>query len=214
MPALPFTDRGLKIAITGTYGSGVWANILHAQYTAGTPVPVDLNTLAAQFALAWSTLQGPVVSTGVVITQTLVIDTASATGASGVDSTPRSALGAPPAAVANVAMVLSWHIARRYRGGHPRNYLTGIVESAFLDQQHWVHATANAAGTRGNTFIATINALTTPSTGLITFGNWSYFKGHDAAGKPILRPVPVFDRILSCSVDFRIDTLRRRLGKH
>lgn len=210
---LPFTDRGLKIAITGTYGTAKWANILHAQYTAGTPTAADLNTIASQFRLAWGTLQSTIVSSSSSITQVLVIDTGSVTGNSGLDNVPVAGIGTGASAVANIAMTLSWKIARRYRGGHPRSYLCGIVESAFLDQNHWVHANAAAVAGRGNTFIAAINALTYPSTGLLKLGSWSYYKGTDSSGKPILRPTPVFDAFLSCAVDYRIDTQRRRLGK-
>lgn len=213
MATLPFTDRGLRIALSGTYGTAKWANILHAQYAGTTPTSADLATLAAQIGQAWNVnIMARVVST-CILTQSLVVDIGSETGAAGVDPTSRPGVMGGTGTYAATARVISWKIARRYRGGHPRSYVCGIITTDVADQNHWSTAANTTANGLASTFRTSFNALTSASTGLLTLGSWSYYHGKNTDGTPALRPVPRFDAFIGNAIDSRMDSQRRRNGK-
>jgi hypothetical protein len=117
-------------------------------------------------------------------------------------------------AAPQVAAVISWDIDQRYKGGHPRTYLPGIDQAAFA---------AEGSNTWGTAFITALKAaaltfLTQLVANLLAAGF--------ASAEPIIisrfskgpRPSAVPFAITNSSanpvtVNERIDTQRRRLGK-
>lgn len=116
-----------------------------------------------------------------------------------------SGLGYP----ANVACGITWPIAAHYKGGHPRNYLCGIPVAAggttkFFDND-FVSSVAEAAQAFHTAWesLTGYSGIATLEHGVVSFvdgGAW--------------RAPPIFRRIMDgASVDKRIDTQRRRLGR-
>lgn len=216
---LPAAANVIKVTLTGTFGPAKWANIMHVHWTTGTPTAADLNTLAGQIGVQYGSqiLANTNTLTKVTLITLQDVGTVDSSGnligLSGTDPTTHSgAVGGTPLS-ANVAIVIGWRIARHYRGGHPRSYVPGMTTANQTDSQHWTQTTADNMGLGANNFRIAVNALTSASTGLLTLGSVSYFKGHDSSGHPILRPVPVFDAFVGAHCDTRIDSQRRRLGK-
>lgn len=213
MATLPFAPRGLRIVVSGTCYTSKWANVLHAQFASGTPLTNDLASLAQLIAVNFTTNMLFTSTNSMLETQCVVTDISSETGAAGIDTVQRAGAAAGTTLPAGTAMCVSWKIARRYRGGHPRTYLGGISANAQFDARQWTLSAATAQQAHALTFLGYVNTLSTPSTGNITLGSFSYYKGMDALHNPILRPVPVFDPFISTHVDQRIDSQRRRNGR-
>lgn len=108
----------------------------------------------------------------------------SSVGAVGTDG---NALGS-----AGTAMVMKYHIVRRYRGGHPRVYIPGITAGHVLSTGLWDSA---FLGTVVGDYITYINACrggTVPAAiGSVTHVNISYFLGFTNHTYPSGRVKPI-----------------------
>lgn len=114
-----------------------------------------------------------------------------------------SSAGATEAA--QVAMCIGWTIARRYRGGHPRTYLGGMVTSSRgVPNQFNAPAIATAAAA-GIALRAALNGGGDHPSGQ------QMVAVHRTRDLLILNP-PETSQIITATVDTRIDTQRRRLG--
>lgn len=215
MPQLPFLARGLRIVLKGTYGDCVWNNVLHAQGALGPGTETDLDNIAVQVDNLWGTNIAPVVNSGCVLTGVTVWDISSDTGLVGQAETSHAGTRAGTAALtAQTCVGTTWTIRRHYRGGHPRTYMLGIYHSDLVtnSQKFITTAYAQIVQSAWEAFMIGVNAITTPTTGLLTMGQVSYYHGKNADGTPALRVQPVFDPFLGVTVDQRIDSQRRRVG--
>ena len=210
---LPNAPKTLRVRFIGQYQSRPWVNVFHVQYSGAKPDIAAAKTLAQQFNGAWNTNLA-LLHTGTVQLNTVeVVDLDTSDGAVGTDNTLRSGTAAlsgqamPP----NVACCLSWKIAQRYRGGHPRMYLTGQMTGNTGANGLWQGAWVTPASTQGGNFITGINGLTGPQSPLVAVAT-SYYKSHQGYPDNV-RPIPQNFPIQSCVVHSRIDTQRRRLGK-
>lgn len=125
--------------------------------------------------------------------------------------------GASPLA-AGVAMVMKYHIARRYRGGHPRVYLPGMGATYLSTPTTW-NATSLANVTAGwITYLAAAIAAAPVAVGTVTHVNISYFHGFTvvilpsgrARNVPTPRPTPLIDVINNVSGNDTPGSQRRR----
>lgn len=208
MPALPDATNILRCTYSGTYGGSKWANVFHLRFATGNPGQADLNSLATGLRNAWNTGIAPIVGSGCQLTNTTVVDLTSNTGLVGASSATATGTNAGTQALpANVALVISFKIARRYRGGHPRMYLTGMYGVNTANNTSWTAAFVTSAGTNAAAWLSACNALTFTSMPTLQVVNLSYYTNN------VLRPSPVWDVIGSVQVHSRVDTMRRRLGK-
>lgn len=117
------------------------------------------------------------------------------------------------------AVVVSYLINRRYRGGKPRNYFPWGDSNSLNTRQQWeptfITAVASAMATAITTFIGTTEGATTIS----AHANVSYYEGFTvqtnpgtgrARNVPKLRTTPVVDDIVGRSVLTRPGSQRRR----
>jgi hypothetical protein len=224
MPTLPPAPGTIKLILSGHNTLNTWkfSNILHGQkadasawstsdftalwtvlsLTTGTTNPL-LGIAAAQDSdIVWSQATGVELSaTGLSSVQPLNVSGA-LTGASNI--------GIPP----NGCAVASWQIARRLRGGHPRTYFAGVVQSQMntmpgvtfttAGQSAWLSAMQN--------FLTRFNAISI-GTPLFVLGALSYYDKAVNPTPPHLRTTPVFFPFQSVKMHPRLDSQRRRLGK-
>jgi len=206
MPPLPSSPQTIKVRFIGTNQTTLWNNIVFLQYTGNAPIAGDLNSISVQAGNAWNSSFASLVNTSAALTEVVSQDLASDIGQQGgavVNHVGTRTGGLMPV---NTACVLSWHIARRYRGGHPRIYAPFGVTTDISAGHLWATASQQAFQTGANTFLTQMNAIAIGGSTYFMI-NVSYHTAH------ALRPVPARDPILSVSVDDRIDTQRRRLGK-
>lgn len=210
MPPLPPAARVLRVVYEGHFASARWANVMHVQGALGSPNQTDINTIAQDMQNAWTQNLAAIVVSQSVLDEVIVTDLSSNTGLVGTapSGSTGSHSGITPMS-ANVAVCISWKIARHYRGGHPRTYLCGIDQTEITPAtlQTWVGTFQNLVTSRAQSFLAAVNGFTTASTGQLTMGQLSYYAQHQ------LRPTPQFDAITTGSCDARVDTQRRRLGR-
>lgn len=216
MPALEPVAGVARVVYSGTLaGVTSWACIMHMQRfvtVGGAPVTtawsqVDISQLAQDARIAWNTNIRPVLGSTVALVSTSTQDLTSNQGAVGVDNTNVSGALTGTACPAQVAQVLSWRESFHYRGGHPRNYLPPpTMTQVSATPNTWASTHVTALENAGNGFLTTLAALSYGSNqiGLVAV--------HRTSNHATLA-IPIVNRITACTVDSRIDTQRRRLGR-
>lgn len=207
MPPLPPAPLGVRVKLSGTNQTLPWVNILFLQYSGGPPTGTDLTTLASAVRTAWTTNVAPAMHAQVALTGVDCQDIASTTGASGSWSGSAPGTGSGTAYLpVNVAICVSWKVSLRWRGGHPRNYWPGTVQTNVSAGNQWLPAYLTILQTAAANFHTALNALTlngNPTLHVV----YSYYHGN------ALRPTPIPMVVNSTAVHPRVDTMRRRLGK-
>lgn len=188
-----------------------WANVFFLKYTGVAPTDVQLNTLCSSIGSLWATTFGTRLLASTSLTNVIAQDLTNAQSANGVDGTTRTATGAAGTALpVSVAMCITWHVNSRWRGGHPRTYLSGLSGNDIQAGNQWTSASTTSMRTQATAFRTGLNGLTAAG------NSWSFvcLRRHetksDGTHSPIVPPRPL--PIVSELVDQRIDSQRRRLG--
>jgi len=209
LPPLPDPPVGVgRIALSGSYGTTRWTNVfwVRAEDIASVNF-ADWRAFLDDFGAAFGLAFNDVWHTDVVFDET--DGTIWKTGfqlhsrlSPSVSGTFVGATSAP----ANVAAVVSWDIARSYRGGHPRTYLGGVAAAALQDENSFTGTYLTTLSDDAAEFLAAVNALASVG-GPWHLGTLSRIRNHVAIDPPI------FEEYLGAFVDSRCDTQRRRLGR-
>jgi hypothetical protein len=190
-----------------------WISIQHAKFTGPPPTVADLGTVGQAIGTAWANAMAPIHDVAVAVTEVKVTDLTSRTANVAVSTMnhpgTHPGTGSLPL---NVAMVQSYVIQVRYRGGHPRTYWPAGVPSDIQTGHLWTTAFLANANTAATGWVGDINLIALGG-GTLQHCAVSYFHGKDSLGKPIVRVTPLVFPTTSTLVHGRVDTMRRRLGK-
>jgi hypothetical protein len=145
-------------------------------------------------------------------------DLTSTTAPQVVQAAAQTGGSADPPLPAGTAMVVSKHIARRYRGGHPRLYTPGHAQTELHDPRTWTAGALTGTKTVYDAMIASIISGAPMALGTVTHVNVSYYSGFtnhtypSGRVKPIpnLRVTPVVDAIIATTVNPIVANQRRR----
>jgi hypothetical protein len=221
MPALPNVPNVARIQLHHTLGtdSNV-VNSLHCRFS-GTTSESSLNEWALAVNTAWVAHLAPELSPNLILNSVEITDltsTSSATGSDIQNSPGTAATGSVPA---QVAMIISYQINRRYRGGHPRQYLAGLPTGALQDEDHWLTSVINAWEAAYTLFATSVAAFSGSGTTASQIVSLSYVAGHtweqDQRGNwhkiPTYRSSPLIDVVNGYIAQPIVGTQRRRAQK-
>jgi hypothetical protein len=207
VPALPAAAGVAKIVVKQTLASVNVYNVLHAYGgNAAGYSGADMSALATAVRSAWVTNVIPLQASTLTLTDVVATDLSSDVGGEGTATGSTNGTGVGTALSSNVAITWSWKIANRYRGGHPRTYIAGCVQSAQTTPNTILASAVTAHAAAAAAIRSAINAVTIGAS-TWQMGCVSYYK--DKA----LRPDPIFRAFTGVSVDSRLDSQRRRLGR-
>lgn len=208
MSALPPVPNVVKLQLHYQVGDKAAANILHFAYSPFGAAPEAYVSAMATTASVANTANAGLWQPDTTFLGVTVTDLSSDTGFvvdSGADT-----VGTREGEVlsANVALLASYFIDRRYRGGHPRTYLPWFTNADILNPQQWVEASVGDATDAWSTFIDTL--LVIGGGGYVTANQVqvSYYTGH------VAREFPLVDAIFFNECDQVIASQRRRDGRH
>lgn len=221
MPALPSVPNVIRVDLFSQVSEDVHAlDRFFLSYTSGPSTPTGMTAFAASVVTAWGTHLAPLAcSTTVQLLEVIATDLSSPSGAVGIDTSTVVGTRSGTPLEATTCAVVKFDVARRYRGGHPRNYQPFGVEADLAGQQNWASAFISSVET-GWTAFATevIGAGASPAT-LVNQVNVSYYEGftvitnpitHRARNVPTVRATPVVDNVTGISMNPRPGTQRRR----
>jgi len=212
MPSLPRPpDGSLRLALSGAFGNGEWANVLWIQGTDATAASqADLDSLVDAVAAAYHTRFMPYLCPQLSLGQgkaqmflpleaeLVSLRTFSYTGS----------LAGSTAAPASAAAVVSWSINDYYRGGHPRTYLCGLSTTELTGENALTGTAVANLKSAASSFLTDVNALTYTSIPGVTLGTLRRYEGHVVLDPPQFKPY------IGTNVHQRIGTQRRRLGAY
>ncbi len=219
MPALPAVPNVLKVIWKSVLDEDVdVVNVTHWQYSGTAPTDADLTEWAEDMMASWGTNMATQLSDHVALVEVEAIDLTSSTAAQGAFAGNVPGTGTGGRVGAGTALVISKEIARRYRGGHPRQYIAGMESANLQDSQTW-NSTTVAAMT-----VAWIGIQTDAATNLWAGGsslvevNISYFQGFTnhtyPSGRvraiPNLRVTPLVDVVAGVKTNPKVASQRRR----
>lgn len=209
MPPLPAVPGVVKLEVSGTYHDTLWVNIFYVSYTGAAPSAANLEAYLTAITTPITTFYGDEMSVDNELTGIKATDLASDTGATSevTESTFGSRTG--DFNPANVAVCVSLTIARRYRGGHPRKYLSIGTSGTFASgsTKFWATAFLDDCATNFDLMLAGMIGLTEGST---TFSD-NVSVSYRTAGA--VRATAVVDPITGAIFRERVCSQRRRLGK-
>ena len=204
-----------------TFGDDIdVVNKFYQQYTgaAGSLSDTGAAAWAAAVNASWAAHIRSFQAAAYVLQHTSVTDLSSSIGGFGDAVSGGAGTGAGAPNGAGVALVVKEHIERRYRGGHPRQYIAAMLESARSDPQLWDPTFVGNFTTAYIAFRAAAAAGCPGAIGPAVDVNVSYFQGFTnhtfPSGRvrpiPTLRAVPVVDVISTFSVNPKLGSQRRR----
>lgn len=212
MTTLPDAPGIIQVVCKGNNDAAKWANVFHCRNNGSDPDVAMLNTFASDFATAYDGHLMEHVENEVFLTEIIATDLTTHTAAQGSWSGSVEGDYAGQPYPAQVAVVISWKQALRFRGGHPRTYLTGIPLAAgasnrLISPTYQADYLSDALG-----FLAAVNAITLGGAD-VELGMLSYYSKVVNPTPPHLRTDPHFEPFYDAAVHDRLDTQRRRLGK-
>lgn len=223
MPTPPNVPSVCRFRLLGTLANAApWGVRFYTLFSGGSPSNANMLTLAEGVAAAWNDTCGQHQSHNVTTTACDGIDLTTDSGAAATADVDYPG-GADEAPVDNqVAGIVKYIIARRYRGGKPKMYIPGLGISGVLDNSHWTTSFADAMGTAFTDFDSAISLLSAGSTDLQEIVNVSFYKGFTPSQNPVTlrwRNIPTYrsEVIIDPVGAFTFDELfgsqkRRRVG--
>jgi hypothetical protein len=220
VPALPAASKVIRTACSGFFtGGGLWLTRFYTSYSGAAPTNAMLLTFDAAIAATWATNVQPLQDNQTELTQIESVDLSSATSA--VDITSAAVIGTRGASElpGQVCMVISYEIARRYRGGHPRGYWPMGVQGDLQNTRLWTAAFTAEVLEAMQDFQADVFAAGWAGAGTLAQVNVSYYSGFHvvtnpitgrARNVPLVRVTPVQDPVTALTPRAYIGTQRRR----
>jgi len=207
MVALPFAGGVARIIVKQQQGGVNIFNVLHAVDPAHLAwQPAELTALATAVRQAWVANVLPLVNSSLNLSDVVCTDIGYDTGAEATVTGANLGGVAGTGMSANTAICWSWKIARRYRGGHPRTYIGAIPLTAVTSPNTISPAMVTAHAAAATAVRAAVNGVA------VGAGTARLCVVHYVRAKAIL-PVPLVSEITGSSVDTRLDSQRRRLGR-
>jgi hypothetical protein len=225
MPALPPYPNVVKVEHLFEVGGDLDALVRwHVAYTGGPPTNADCVALATSIYASLTARLVGFLNTDSDFLGVRVTDLSSSTAGSGEHLFTTTGTRGGESLPANVAVLMSMPIARRYRGGKPRSYWPFFDAGDLLTRQTWEAASVAALTASMALYISDIAIKTSGTTALGGLVSVSYYEGFTSVLNPITgrtRDVPKVrsaaiapDPILSFSISDEISSQRRRDLRH
>jgi len=212
-----------RITLKQTYGADLdVVNRFFVKYsTAGPLSPAGATAWALAVAVAWGADLSTSLVPDLVLDQVILEDLSSSSGSIGVDSPAQPGSNTGPGMPAGVSMIIQEKIERRYRGGHPRQYLAGLPAAAASTEQTWSSGAIAALELAYATFRTAVLVAVPSGLAPAVDVNVSYYHGFTnftfPSGRvrpiPTLRGSPLVDVITSFAVNPKLGSQRRRNGQ-
>jgi hypothetical protein len=186
MPALP--DVPGVLAVVLHYNDNADVNAITRQYfsyVGSAPSPAQCVTIAEDIGAAWGTHLAALFGEGGGLAKVQVTDLTSPT--SGQGEYPSNIAGTRSGSILPnaVALLMNGQIARRYRGGKPRQYLPAGVASDIATGGAWAAEFTTAAATDYPAFISECEGIVVGATTLDESVNVSYYEGFVSSQNPV-----------------------------
>lgn len=219
MPALPAVPGVVKIVNHIQVGIDTTTS-WHTYYGYGSipPTQAQATALANAAQVSYAQHISPLCVPTITLLEVTATDLASSSSPIGVNTTTSNGTRVGGLLPGSTAMLVSWKINRRYRGGKPRIYVPCGADADLANEQEWTQTFLTEFTTAHQAYVAAILA-NIGTWGTSSLVNVSYYHGHtwyppDSTPSkkiPTLREVPVVDTITGGGPQKTLGSQRRRV---
>jgi hypothetical protein len=165
-----YTAQVIRCAFQGTVGGRNWANIMHYKYAASAPSIADLTEMAAALVSEWGDGMQALQDPDTTLVTIKLTDLTS--GLAAQVEQPAGLTGTREGTIlpASASVLATYPIDYRYRGGHPRNYLSVGVETDLDTAQTWSLDFVNSVLESWNNVVNLPVGLTYGATSIVSNG--------------------------------------------
>lgn len=212
MPPLQPVPSVARVVVNGVFSSsgGPWVNIFHVRRepVAGSLTQGEVDAIAAGVRGAWLNNFIPLCSSAMTLGNVVATDITDQFGLVGTSSGNNAgAIATGTMMPPSVAIGISWTQAQHYRGGHPRSYIPGLNSGQLNASGSNLLSAAQQAN-----FLAGALAFRT-AVNAIAIGTAARLVLVRRIANKVVLVNPIVSNITGATVDRRVDTQRRRLGK-
>lgn len=222
MPApLPDAANCISVTLVGLNQGATWMNKINfvGEAPLGSVASTGLSAFTTAIATAWGTNIAPLCNPLVTLTDVNAIELTTRSSPTFYNHlttpTPGTRTGTP--LPTSAAMAISWHIDRRYRGGHGRIYVPAANVADVTNGRTFAGAFQTTANGAATAFYGALDGLSMGGVAmnLIVL---SYYESVPDPNNPghnmtVRRSSPLPQHVTSARVRTRLDSQRRRLGK-
>lgn len=223
MAALPPVAGVLKAQLFFTIQGKVEQGLrFFYNYTGTAPSSTNCVTLSSDIFTEAESAIIPLLGGDNYLTSCVVTDLSSDTGAVGETTGDTEGTYSGDPVPSGAAVVCSYEILRRYRGGHPRSYWPLGTSSALLGDALWDSTFVDSVKEAVSDTIGSIFGVTAGPTTVGEQVNVSYYQGftsvenpltHRYRNVPTLRATPQVDVVQSIIARSYVGSLRKRRPK-
>ena len=188
-------------------------------YPGSPPTVAQLQACANAAQTAWSGNFSPLAATTIQLEACVATDLSSPVANQGIWTTSLTGSRVGGELTAETAVVISFKLARRFRGGHPRIYVPLGVSSDLADPQTWQSTFTDSVRNGWNAINAAVLAAAggPPADHQVAV---SYFQGGtwvtNPSGRPIWRPAhrpggPIYDNVVGVNARTKPGSQRHRM---
>jgi hypothetical protein len=204
MPPLAYAPGIVQLVFQQTQAGENIFNVMHLgrdDLTDTDPFTIEeMNSIAADNSANWTDHMTALQSNTLTYQQVIATDLGADDGLQSIFSDPTAGGRTDSPAPSNCAMLIGWHTAVRFRGGHARLYLGGQCSGSTADTRHWTDAEVANALTAADNFGAACPT------------GYQYVLLRRVSAKAVLHPPKAYP-LLATHVDRRVCSQRRRLGR-
>lgn len=217
MPPLPPVSKIVRVDLKHIMSGGNAATRIFFSY-GGTLSRTDAQTWVDAIANAWKTNMLVQMSNKITLTQTVLTDLTSATSPQVFSTVTGAGSGTVNPAGAGTSFVVQKKIARRYRGGHPRQYIPGMIAIFGTTPNTWDATYFGQVMAAYSAFVSAALTAVPVAASPATEQNVSYFTGFTnktfPSGRvhpvPTPRATPITDLVISNVGNPKVGSQRRR----
>ena len=153
---LPPIANVLRVSCQGLVGDRPWANIFHFSYGGAEPGAGGCFGIAGEVAGEWESALTPLQDTSTSLQAVEVTDlTSDIAGQGTIDADTVGTLAGDYLSAA-ASFLVNYAVDRRYRGGHPRTYLSVGVWDSLATPQTWSTDFQEAVSNAFQAFIGSV----------------------------------------------------------
>jgi hypothetical protein len=210
MPSRPFTPVPgvVKVITTGTSSDLRWANVLHYIYGGAPPSEPSVAGLAQAMFTSYTADISPLSHADTSVDLVTVIDLSSASSNVGAYGAPNPGSAGGEVLPASVAVLASYPVTLRYKGGHPRSYIFAGVQSDLQDMSNWTSAFITEITSAWGNFINTPVGDTIGGTTYTSQCAVSYRSGDAFRETPVV--MGISDFLITAPIASQRRRMRRR----
>lgn len=207
----------IRVVLGGTAGGRPWANILHFGYSGSAVTNANAGGMAEAISNNWSINVASLCPSPIQLDSVTVSDLTSPTGGEAVWNAVHAGTRGDDTIGGNTAVLISYGVQSRFKGGHPRTYLLCLGNADNASTTQWHPTAATEVQAHWQAFLTATLGYSIGGSTIATFGFVRYHgKFLPNEGPPhyyLTNPQFLVLNIANSIAQVQMASQRRRIGR-